>query len=259
MRQENASRTVNRAAMSVAVIIPARLAATRLPDKPLAEIAGKPMIRHVAERAARAQSVSRVLIATPDAAIYDVVTAWGGEAVMTSDAHRSGTDRVAEAASYLPAEFDCIVNVQGDEPLIDPQMIDAAVTALREGGKGDAVMATVSCPLPAGRESDPNVVKVVCDKNGYALYFSRSPLPFRRDTNAPYRPRQHVGLYVYRRDFLARFPAMEPTPLEQAESLEQLRVLENGYRIRVVETPNAPESVDTPDDLARVRRLMETG
>ncbi|MBC8142559.1 MAG: 3-deoxy-manno-octulosonate cytidylyltransferase [Armatimonadetes bacterium] len=241
--------------MSVAVIIPARLAATRLPDKPLALIAGRPMIQHVAERAARARSVFRVLIATPDAAIFDAVTAFGGAAVMTSDAHRSGTDRVAEAASHLPAEFDIIVNVQGDEPLVDPTTIDAAVAALREG---DAVMATVSCPLPDGRESDPNVVKVVCDKNGYAMYFSRSPLPFRRDTTAPYAPRQHVGLYAYRRDFLARFPQMEPTPLELSESLEQLRVLENGYRIRVVETATAPESVDTPDDLARVRVLFST-
>ena len=240
--------------VSVAVIVPARLAATRLPDKPLAEIAGKPMIQHVVERAAQASCVSRVLVATPDVRIFDAVTAFGGIAVMTSPAHRSGTDRVAEAAQSLPADFEIIVNVQGDEPLIDPAMIDAAVDALTEG---DAVMSTVSCPLPMVRDADPNVVKVVCDLQGYALYFSRSPLPFRRDVAAPYAPRQHVGLYVYRRDFLARFPMMEPTPLEMAESLEQLRVLENGYRIRVVETITAPESVDTPDDLERVRTLMQ--
>lgn len=257
--------------MSVVVIIPARLAATRLPNKPLALIAGQPMVWHVARRAAQAQNVSRVLIATPDAAIFDAVTALGGEAVRTSDAHRSGTDRVAEAASHLSDDCDIIVNVQGDEPLIDPATIDAAIDALRGGDaathspgattiathSATVVMATVSCPLPAGRESDPDVVKVVCDRHGYALYFSRSPLPFQRDA-APFAPRQHVGLYAYRRDFLARFPQMEPTPLEKAESLEQLRVLENGYRIRVVQTTTAPESVDTPDDLARVRRLMET-
>lgn len=242
--------------MSVAVIIPARLAATRLPDKPLAEIAGRPMIQHVYERATQASSVERVLVATPDDAILEAVLGFGGGAVMTSADHRSGTDRVAEAAEYLdflPGDFDIIVNVQGDEPLVDPVTIDAAVNALRDS---DAVMASVCCPLPPGREDDPNVVKVVTDRNGYALYFSRSPLPFRRDASAPYAPRQHVGLYVYRREFLRIFPSLEPTPLERAESLEQLRVLENGYRIRMAEIAHAPESVDTPEDLERVRALF---
>ncbi|MBC8136682.1 MAG: 3-deoxy-manno-octulosonate cytidylyltransferase [Fibrella sp.] len=242
--------------MSVAVIIPARLAATRLPDKPLATIAGKPMIQHVYERAACALVVERVLVATPDDAIREAVIRFGGNAIMTSPDHRSGTDRVAEAAGHLDSlqgDYDIVVNVQGDEPLVDPATIDAAVTALRES---DAVMASVCCPLPGGREEDPNVVKVVMDMNGYALYFSRSPLPFRRDASAPYAPRQHVGLYVYRREFLTRFPTMEPTSLERAESLEQLRVLENGYRIRMVEIAHAPESVDTPEDLERVRALF---
>lgn len=239
--------------MSVAVIIPARLAATRLPNKPLADICGKPMVQHVAERAAQAETVSLVVVATPDDAIMDAVMGWGGVAVMTADTHRSGTDRCAEAAHRLGDEYDIVVNVQGDEPLIDPATIDAVVAALRGS---DAVMSTVCCPLPAGRESDPNVVKVVCDIHGYALYFSRSPLPFRRDTAAPYAPRQHVGLYAYRRPFLERFPTLAPTPLEQSESLEQLRVLENGYRIRVVETDVAPESVDTPEDLERVRAIL---
>lgn len=251
----SAGRTIF-ANMSVAVLIPARLAATRLPDKPLAEIAGKTMIQHVYERAAKASVVERVMVATPDDTIFEAVNRFGGGAVMTSPDHRSGTDRVAEAAEYLdlmPGDFDIIVNVQGDEPLVDPATIDAAVNALRDS---DAVMASVCCPLPAGREDDPNVVKVVTDKNGYALYFSRSPLPFRRDVTAPYAPRQHVGLYVYRRDFLKIFPKMEPTPLERAESLEQLRVLENGYKIRMVEIANAPESVDTPEDLERVRALF---
>ena len=239
--------------MSVAVIIPARLAATRLPDKPLADIIGKPMIQHVYERATQALSVTRVLVATPDEIILQAVQRFGGNAVITSSAHRSGTDRIAEAAHALPGEFDIIVNVQGDEPLLDPATIDLAVEALLSS---DAVMASAMCLLPEGRENDPNVVKVVTDKQGYALYFSRSPLPYRRDINAPYVPRQHVGLYVYRREFLSQFPRMEPTPLERLESLEQLRVLENGYRIRMIETSQVPESVDTPEDLERVRAFF---
>lgn len=242
--------------MRTAVIIPARLAATRLPGKPLAEIAGKPMVQWVYERAAKAKGVTKVLVATPDTAILDAVQAFGGDAVMTADTHRSGTDRVAEAAQSLPADFDIIVNVQGDEPLIEPTTIAAVADALRTS---DAAMATVSCPLPAGRESDPNVVKVVCDLGGYALYFSRSPLPYRRDESAAVAARQHVGLYAYRREFLWKFPALKPTPLELAESLEQLRALENGYRIRVVRSSHIPESVDTPDDLVRVRNLLTWG
>lgn len=239
--------------MFVAVIIPARLAATRLPDKPLAEIAGKPMVQHVYERALGAASVTHVLVATPDDAIFSAVKGFGGNVVTTSAAHRSGTDRISEAARTLPAEFDIIVNAQGDEPLLDPATVDAAVYALCDS---DAVMASVCCPLPDGRETDPNVVKVVLDIHGYALYFSRSPLPYRRDPNVPYAPRQHVGLYAYRRDFLEQFPTLPPTPLEKLESLEQLRVLENGKRIRMIETPNVPESVDTPEDLERVRALF---
>lgn len=241
--------------MKVAIIIPARLAATRLPNKPLIDIAGKPMVRHVYERASRAVSAQQVLVATPDPDIYDAVIGFGGAAVMTAASHRSGTDRVAEAAQSLPDDVSVIVNAQGDEPLLDPDTIDAAVAALT----ADAAMASVMCPLPDGRESDPNVVKVVTDTNGYALYFSRSPLPYRRDSAAPYAPKQHVGLYVYRRDFLALFPTLAPTPLERAESLEQLRALENGYRIRMVETAHAPESVDTPEDLERVRALFANG
>lgn len=243
-------------APSVAVIIPSRLAATRLPNKPLAVIAGKPMIQHVYERAARASAVSLVLVATPDGAIYDAVTAFGGRAVMTSPDHRSGTDRVAEAAQSLSStlgDFEIIVNVQGDEPLIDPRTISAVADALRES---DAMMASVMCPLPAGRAADPNCVKVVTDAEGYALYFSRAPIPYRRDPSAPVIARQHVGLYAYHGSFLALFPTLAPTPLERAESLEQLRALENGYRIRMVEIAHAPESVDTLEDLERVRALF---
>lgn len=240
---------------AAAAILPARLAATRLPDKPLADIAGKPMIQRVYERARQAKTLSRVIVATPDEAIAAAVRAFGGEVALTSPEHRTGTDRVAEAAGMLPPEFTVIVNVQGDEPLLDPTTIDAVAAPLLDDSS--LVMASLMCPLPEGREDDPNVVKVVCDQNGFALYFSRSTLPYRRDAAAPYAPRQHVGLYAYRREFLTRFTHLSPTPLEQAESLEQLRVLENGYRIRMVETDRAPESVDTPEDLERVRRIIE--
>ncbi len=254
--------TAARLASSVAVIIPARLGATRLPNKPLADIGGKTMLQRVCERAQAAQTVGRVLVATPDTTIFNAVQAWGGEAVMTSPDCRTGTDRVAEAAHGLPHEFQIIVNVQGDEPLIEPATIDAVANALQESESGDvaemAEMASMMCPVPPGRESDPNVVKVVCDTRGFALYFSRAALPFRRDTNAAQSVTtfQHVGLYAYRRDFLPVFTALAPTPLEQAESLEQLRALENGYRIRMALTERAPESVDTPDDLERVRALI---
>ena len=242
---------------SVVAIIPARLAATRLPNKPLADILGQTMIQRVYARALRASCLADVLVATPDREIVDAVEAFGGRAVLTSREHRSGTDRVAEAARGLPAEIGVIVNVQGDEPLLDPGMIDAVAAPLL--ADPSVVMASLMCPLPTGRESDPAVVKVVCDLGGFALYFSRSPLPFRRDAASPYAPRQHVGLYAYRRDFLQRLTELPPTPLEQAESLEQLRVLEHGYRIRMVETDHAPESVDTPEDLERVRAAYARG
>jgi 3-deoxy-manno-octulosonate cytidylyltransferase (CMP-KDO synthetase) len=237
-----------------AAILPARLAATRLPNKPLADINCKPMIQHVYERASQARTLATVLVATPDQAILDAVTAFGGQAVLTSEAHRTGTDRVAEAAQGLPEDVTVVVNVQGDEPLLDPATIDAVAAPLL--ADESIVMASLMCPLPEGREDDPNVVKVVCDQNGFALYFSRSPLPYRRVPSVPYAPRQHVGLYAYRRDFLALLTTLAPTPLEQTESLEQLRVLEHGYRIRMVETNRAPESVDTPEDLERVRRIL---
>lgn len=238
------------------VIIPARLAATRLPDKPLADLAGRPMVQHVYERAVRAARIADVLVATPDAAIADAVRAFGGRVALTSPDHPTGTDRVAEAARNLPADVSVIVNVQGDEPLLDPETVDAVAGALLDDPA--LVMASVMCPLPPGRENDPDVVKVVCDLQRFALYFSRSPLPFRRNANAAFAPQQHVGLYAYRRDFLATLTRLTPTPLEQAESLEQLRVLEHGYRLKMVATGHAPESVDTPADLERVRGLLKS-
>jgi 3-deoxy-manno-octulosonate cytidylyltransferase (CMP-KDO synthetase) len=234
-------------------ILPARLAATRLPNKPLADIGGVPMIQRVYARAQQATTLSGVMVATPDDAIVEAVRAFGGQGVLTSILHRTGTDRVAEAARDLPANVTVIVNVQGDEPLLDPTTIDAVAAPLL--ADPTLIMTSLMCPLPEGREDDPAVVKVVCDLQGFALYFSRSPLPFRRSPDAPYAPRQHVGLYAYRRDFLQRLTELPPTPLEQIESLEQLRVLEHGYRIRMVETDCAPESVDTPEDLERVRAI----
>jgi 3-deoxy-manno-octulosonate cytidylyltransferase (CMP-KDO synthetase) len=238
-------------------VIPARLAATRLPNKPLAEIAGRPMIQHVYEQAKKAARLFDVIIATPDEAIARAVRAFGGTVVLTSPDHPTGTDRVAEAArnaAAVPASVRVIVNVQGDEPLLDPATVDAVAGALLDDS--DLVMASVCCPLPPGREADPNVVKVVRDQAGFALCFSRSPLPFRRNLDAPYAPQQHVGLYAYRADFLQTLTHLAPTPLERTESLEQLRVLEHGYRIKMIETDRAPESVDTPEDLERVRALL---
>ncbi len=234
-------------------IIPARLAATRLPDKPLAIIAGKPMVQWVYERASAARCIDRVVVATPDQRIAETVRGFGGEVVMTRSDHQTGTDRIAEAASSLP-DYAVVVNVQGDEPRIDPSTIDqVADVLLRDAG---LAMSTVACPLPEGRESDPNVVKVVTERSGNALYFSRSGIPFNRSQDPAYAPRQHVGLYGYRRDFLMAFPTLERTPLERIESLEQLRALEHGYRIRVVDSAIIPESVDTPEDLDRVRALF---
>ena len=239
---------------TVAIVIPARLGATRLPNKPLADLHGKPMLWHVWERARRAQSIAGVWIATPDAEIVRAVKGFGGEAVLTSPNHRTGGDRVAEAALSLPPHIRIVVNVQGDEPLLEPETIDAVAAPLI--ADESLVMASAMCRLPEGRETDAAVVKVVCDVQNFALYFSRAALPFVRDTTAPPAYRQHVGLYAYRRDFLQTLASLPPSPLEQVESLEQLRVLENGHRIRMVEIAGIPESVDTPEDLERVRRLL---
>ena len=233
-------------------LIPARLAATRLPNKPLLDIAGKPMIQWVYERARAASSLDDVMIATPDDEIRRCVESFGGEAIMTSPDHRSGTDRLAEAARFLDA--DIILNIQGDEPLLEPEAVDALVRAMIEFP--DAQMGSLMCPLAdASEEDDPAVVKVVTDREGFALYFSRSRIPYPRDPEAA-QPRKHIGIYAYRRDCLIAFSRLAPTPLEKAESLEQLRALENGYRIKMVETSFSPTSVDTPEDLERVRTLL---
>ncbi|CAG0943609.1 3-deoxy-manno-octulosonate cytidylyltransferase (CMP-KDO synthetase) [Anaerolineae bacterium] len=241
--------------MKIAAVIPARFASTRLEGKPLADICGKTMVQRVYERA-KAAGLSDVVVATDDERILKAVASFGGHAVMTSSLHASGTDRVAEAASSIGA--DIIVNLQGDEPLIDPALIRAAVGPMLEDPS--AWMATLKTPIRHEEEYlDPNAVKVVTDREGYALYFSRSPLPFCRKgfsgLSAP--AYKHIGLYVFRRAFLFEFTRMKPTALELSESLEQLRALENGVRIKVVEVDYNPVSVDTPEDLEKVRKIVK--
>jgi 3-deoxy-manno-octulosonate cytidylyltransferase (CMP-KDO synthetase) len=215
------------------------------------------MIAHVCRRAALARGVARVLVATDDIRIADAVAAFGGIAVMTRSDHQSGTDRIAEVAGSLAC--DIIVNVQGDEPLVHPAMIEAVVAPLVADPA--LVMATLGHPLGSvGEAANPSIVKVVVDLQGRALYFSRSPIPYRRHQIHPTRGvYRHVGIYAYRRAFVVTFASLPPTPLEQTESLEQLRALEHGYRIQVVETSHESVSVDTPEDLERVRRMAANG
>lgn len=236
-------------------IIPARYESTRLPGKPLADIGGRPMIEHVYRRAAASPLVDAVVVATDDDRIRQAVEAFGGMAWMTRPDHRSGSDRLAEVARSLSCEL--VVNVQGDEPLIEPAMIGEAVAPL--ASDASLQMGTLCRAITDPAEAaNPNVVKVVRDRAGFALYFSRAPIPFWRSGTAPGRPTafKHVGLYVYRREFLLRFAALPPTPLEEAESLEQLRAIEHGYRIITVETAHESIGVDTPADLERVRRVV---
>lgn len=254
--------------MRVVAIIPARYGSSRLPGKALAEIAGRPLIQHVVERTAQAGRVSEVWVATDDPRIVAAVRGFGGQVVLTSSAHRTGTDRIAEAARGL--EADLMVNVQGDELLMDPRIIDQAVEPLME--RRDLVMGTVAREIRRVEDLyNPAVVKVVVDQQRFALYFSRSPIPFVRDVSEEERQRpemlsrgaghflEHIGLYVYRPDFLQTFAAMAQTPLERLESLEQLRALENGYRIAVAETTYLSLKVDTSEDLGRVRERADLG
>jgi 3-deoxy-manno-octulosonate cytidylyltransferase (CMP-KDO synthetase) len=238
--------------MIASAIIPARMGSTRFPGKPLADLAGKPIIQWVYERASQAGSLSSVVVATCDREIADAVTAFGGLVVMTSDTHRSGTDRIAEAAREV--EADIIVNVQGDEPLIDPASIDLAVEPLLSDD--GAVMSSLMVPIDRDSAADPNLVKVVVDVEGFALYFSRSPIPYERNPLESKSIYGHVGLYAYRKDFLLKFASLDPTPLEMAESLEQLRALEHGFRIKMVEVTERPLGVDTPEDLERAREVL---
>jgi 3-deoxy-manno-octulosonate cytidylyltransferase (CMP-KDO synthetase) len=211
------------------------------------------MIAHVYERAAAATSVTRVMVATDDARIADTVRGFGGEAVLTSPSHQSGTDRLAEVAESL--DCDLIVNVQGDEPLLEPEMIDAAVAPFRDDRS--LMMSTLRRRIRDSSElHNPNVTKVVVDRDGFALYFSRAPIPYTRAGQPEVQAWCHIGLYVYRRSCLIQLARCSQTALERAEALEQLRALEHGVRIRVVETIHETIGVDTPDDLERVRRIM---
>ena len=248
--------------MRVTAIIPARFASTRFPGKPLALILGRPMIEHVYMRVASSETVERVIVATDDQRIKQAVLAFGGEVMMTRDDHPTGTDRLAEVAEQL--DTDLVVNVQGDEPLIDPVMIDQAVRPLLNDASIE--MGTLMSRIDHIEDFySPNVVKVVTDQFGFALYFSRAPIPCPRELSreelaaslAEVKLYRHIGLYVYRRDFLLRYPHLPKTPLEKLECLEQLRALEQGARLFVAETDLVCHGVDTPQDLERVAAMME--
>jgi len=249
--------------LSILGVIPARYASSRFPGKALVSIAGKTMLQHVWERASQARYLTSIVIATDDPRIRDAAQDFRARVVMTRPDHASGTDRVAEAASTSPAQV--VVNIQGDEPMLDPAAIDAAVLGLLE--HDEIPMGTLKKRIEDRAEiADPNVVKVVSDHAGNALYFSRSAIPYMRDSAGPYTREsseappayfKHIGLYVYRRDFLLAYSDLPIGPLEQAERLEQLRALENGFKIRVIETEYESLGVDTPEDWHRVSALYE--
>lgn len=237
-------------APTAVVVIPAREQSERLPGKPLADLRGKPMIVHVWERASRARGIAQVVVATDSERIAAAVRAAGGRAVLTSPDCPSGTDRCADAARQLGVPA-VVINVQGDEPLLDPEAIELLLEAFHDP---DVEMATLARPLAEEELGNPNVVKVVLDGRGDALYFSRASIPFPRGEGA--RALGHVGIYGFRGAFLQRFASLPPTPLERTEKLEQLRALEHGHRIRVLVTDYRSIGVDTPEDLERVRRLL---
>jgi 3-deoxy-manno-octulosonate cytidylyltransferase (CMP-KDO synthetase) len=240
----------------VVVVIPARYGSTRLPGKPLVSLNGQPMIQRVYERAKSARRIDRVIVATDDDRILKAVTSFGGEARMTRPDHRTGTERVAEVAAHVEGEV--FVNVQGDEPLLDPAAVDTAVSALLEEPR--AAVATVATPIKVpGDIMDPNIVKVVLDFDDNALYFSRAPIPWVRDTGNTIQVRhlKHLGLYVFRREALLEYPTLPQGELERIEQLEQLRWLENGSKIRVAEVEHDAISVDVPEDVARVEKLLQ--
>lgn len=236
-------------------MIPSRWGSTRFPGKPLHLIAGKPLVQHVWERCRECKRLDEIIVAVDDERIAQVVRAFGGQAVMTSPDHLTGTDRIAEAVATVPAATH-IINIQGDEPLIDPALIDELAATMAADATLD--MATAANPLdpddPAVR--DPNVVKVAVALDGRALYFSRSPLPFFRNPVDGLPVLRHKGIYAYRRSFLERFVTWPPSPLEKAESLEQLRALENGASIKVLSTTDTSPGVDTPEQAREVERLL---
>jgi len=240
--------------MKIVAVIPARWGSTRFPGKPLAMIAGRPMIEHCWRAAVAATAIDAVLVATDDARIAEAVEGFGGEPILTRDDHPSGSDRLAEVAERVPA--DAYVNLQGDEPLVRPADLSALAGLMR--AEPGVSVATLCHAIDAAEAANPNRVKLVCDASGDALYFSRSPIPYPRDAAAA-RYLQHVGVYAYRRDVLRAFPTL-PRPMEElAESLEQLRLLAAGHRIRAIEVAPTGPGVDTPEDLVHVAGLMAGG
>ena len=238
--------------MRIACIIPARYGSTRLPGKPLAMIGNKPMIQRVYEQVSKATEIHEVIVATDDERVYDAVTAFGGQVMMTRADHLTGTDRLAEVASTR-TDIDVIINVQGDEPLIDASVIDELARQFKEDLT--LQMGTVGCPLLESEYNEPSAVKVIVNRLGNAMYFSRSLIPYPRHAFVV-APLKHVGMYGYNRQFLLAYAMMEPTPAELTESLEQLRALENGYTIRVITTDQRFVGVDTPEDLERVNEIF---
>lgn len=256
--------------MPAIVIIPSRYASTRFPGKPLCLLSGKPMIQHVYERTKKASLAREVFVATDNKQIYDTVTGFGGKAIMTAEKHLSGTDRIAEAVLNLEniehrtQNTDIIVNVQGDEPMIQPEMVDEVISIMEDER---ASIGTIAKRIGDLEEIlDPNIVKVVFNEEGFALYFSRSPIPYHRDEwkdlkhlmvhNSQFTVYKHSGIYAYRKDVLLNISKLPATKLEEIEKLEQLRALENGFRIKVKETGFETIGVDTPMDLERVERCL---
>lgn len=236
-----------------AIIIPARWGSSRLPGKPLLELAGKPLVQHVWERCGKVREAEEIIIATDDMRIAESAFAFGAEVALTSSKHPSGTDRIAEVAKKLSG-FEIIVNVQGDEPFIDPALIRKLVAVLKN--EKSLAMSTAACPLADGELENPNCVKVVTDCNGDALYFSRAPIPCDRDSEAFPSRYRHLGIYAYRRKFLLEFVKWKQTPLEKSEKLEQLRALEHGAKIRVIKTKSAGPGVDTDADAKQAEILL---
>lgn len=237
----------------VAIIIPARWASTRFPGKPLHLLAGKPLLQHVWEKCQRVSGVDRIIVATDDMRIAEAAFSFGAEVALTSDKHPTGTDRIAEVSSGLP-RHSIVINAQGDEPFLNPKLLESLIAVLAKNPEAD--MATAACPLADEDLDNPHCVKVVTDLASRALYFSRLPIPVNRDGKGIPRLR-HLGIYAYRRRFLLEFVTWKQTPLEKAESLEQLRALEHGAKICVVPTPHAGIGVDTPEDAARAEQILK--
>ena len=242
--------------MKIAVIIPARYASTRFEGKALAEISGKPMIQHVYERSVQADCVSDVLVATDDDRIIDAVKRFGGTAIMTSEENKSGTDRVGEAAEKMGMALDDIViNVQGDQPLLNPKSLEEVVGPILN--ESDIEISTLAFKIVSEREKiDPKDIKVTFDNEGFALYFSRATIPFARDGSTNHDIFKHLGIYAYTRRFLEIYRKLPVGKLEEIEKLEQLRVIEHGYRLRVVETPHDSPEVDLPIDIERIEKKL---